>query len=229
MRRGEGANLDTKKSEMAHLPGVLLPLSVAPNQVGVVQVRVKVVSANLTEGNALTFQLRCILRVKIVESVVAIDGSRRWFARNTIEWDLGVMGATEVSALEVTAQPAALANTIVLPGSHVEWPGCQEAHRHDRRENPEGSWSARGGAPSNPRHDAGGDSGARIANTAPSWLRLRLDNQGNQANQVSGPESPHGAQAERVVVEGGSPKRTRREQENGDDVTARPAQRRRLH
>ena len=50
--------MDTKKSEMAHLPGVLLPLSVAPNQVGVVEVGVKVVSVNLTEGNALTFQLR---------------------------------------------------------------------------------------------------------------------------------------------------------------------------
>ena len=221
--------MDTKKSEMARLPGVLLLISVAPNQVGVVEVGVKVVSVNLTEGNALTFQLRCILRVKIVESVVAIDGSRRWFARNTIEWDLGVMGATEVSALEVTARPGALANTIVLPGSRVEWPGCQEAHRRDRRENPEGSWSARGGAPSNPRNDAGGDSGARIADTAPSRLRLRLSDRGNRANQVSRSESPHGAQAERVVVEGGSQKRTGREQKIGDDVTARPAQRRRLH
>ena len=55
-----------------------------------------------------------------MESVVAIDGHRRWFARNSIEWDMGVIGAMEVSSIEMTAQPGALARTIVLLGIPVE-------------------------------------------------------------------------------------------------------------
>ena len=70
----------------------------------------------------MTYQVRCILRVRVLDSVVAKDGQQRWFARGTLEWDLGVIGVTEVSVGEATARTTPTTGSIVLTGGHVEWP-----------------------------------------------------------------------------------------------------------
>ena len=123
-----------------------MPLTVAPEQAVIVEAGVRVVSVGLGEEGVLIYQLRCILRVQMLSSAVDVGGHRRWFARGAIEWDMGLVGASEVSATETSTRASATRGTIVLAGRGVTQRSPNGTLRNGRVERREPESSARRGA-----------------------------------------------------------------------------------